>query len=133
MLRRVILSSLLFFVCVISGHVTIAHVQGNNNSGGGGTSLSVTLGSSTTAGDFLIAVSPNNNASVLPTGVTGCGTTWYPAPTTSANNNVAIFYAMNIPGGTCTATVSYPTSTSINLLVDEYSGMAGTYALDVTN
>jgi hypothetical protein len=115
-------------------HATIAHVQGNSVSVSTTTTASVTLGSSVTTGDTLIATATNSNNGQAPSGMSGCGTTWYLAPTFNGNNNVSVWYAANVPSGSCTVTVTFVTAAGINLLVDEYSGLImSQYVLEIMN
>lgn len=99
-------------------------VQGNTAFTGGNTSLTVSTTGSTTAGNALILTT----TSATPSGVSGCGT-WNLL--TSSTGNLLVYYAMNIPGGACTVTVTYGTSRGYDLTLSEYSGLSTTYIPEV--
>jgi hypothetical protein len=91
----------------------------------------------------LVVANGLSTPGTLPTSVSGCGiTSWTPgtggnaqwnfAIATAPFNDVAVFYAMNVPGGSCTVTASFGSSTGINIMIDEYSGETTTYAVEVS-
>lgn len=100
----------------------------------GGTTLTCSTPSSTTTGNglaFIVSTgisTPNEEPSSLPS---GCGATWYQAVQTYPYNDVFVFYAMNITGGSCTGSVTFGSSANLNGFMVEMSGLTTTYALEL--
>ena len=128
---------ILLFAALLSGvpaFATPAFIQAHatNSANTSATSLTDSLGSSVGAGNLLIATAVSNGTAEIPSSISGCGSWNLAIQTTGSTSGVAaVYYAMNVSGGSCTVTANYTTATGINLIVSEYSGLASTYALEI--
>ena len=116
---------------------TIAFVQGKGTSEISTSTCGISLSSSVTAGDFLVFTLHTNSSTVTSTMVDNKGNTWQVAKntTTSQAETETIFYAMNAAAGAtnATATITNWKNAYRTCEFAEYSGIATTNALDVTN
>ena len=116
--------------------MAITRVQGAENNTGFGASITATLGATVTSGDALCVMVITNVAGVPTLSDNGSGgSATYTRVTTSAAQGgytAYTFYALNVTNGLKTVTATPSSSGQIYLIVDEFSGIATSAALDGT-
>lgn len=103
-------------------------------SAGSTTSLAVTMGSTPTNGNFMVAIIATNGGTTgRVSSIAQTGATWVKAvDVASASCTVDIWYAENISSAGTGVTINYVASLLNNAIVLEYSGIATSSSLDVT-
>lgn len=115
--------------------MAITRVQSASNlSPGAATSLVVTLGSTPTNGNALIAVIGTNGTTTgRVSSISQTGATWVKAiDVAGGSSTVDIWYALNVSGALTGVTINYAASVVSGAIVIEYSGILGSGALDLT-
>src|SRR5262249_36848928 len=96
----------------------------------GASSLTATLPFNVTSGGLLVATVSGHSGAGTVSSISGCSATWVLAAT-GPSNDMSVYYAMNVPSGSCTATANFGSSQAALLTVSEYKGQSATYAVEV--
>src|SRR5262245_51108124 len=110
-----------------------AHVQAAASANASSATPTVAFSSNVTAGNAICGfVYWASNSITLDSVADGLSNTYTPLdnPTTNIIWRGALFYALNITGGSCTITATFSSAVASLLLVDEVSGAATTSAVD---
>jgi hypothetical protein len=133
------LQNAIFFSSNQKPVTSIALVQKNQISYGGSgvTSGTATFTSNNVSGNFIAVPIRSGNYVGSTFAVTDSqGNTYHETPNCGSDsvedNGVCIFYAMNIAAGANTVTVTQTNTTSLSIVILEYSGIATSSALDVS-
>lgn len=115
--------------------MAIAFVQADGMGAGLNRGGNVTTAMSTTTGNFLVALVTQNGFHVVTSVTDTAGNTYAQAFTkqqATFNEQMDLWYAMNITGNASNVTTFNGASTPVNCEVQEWSGIALTSALDQT-